>query len=101
MEFNIDFILDLGKTLSLLLVMVFIEGVISGRPDGKWPGLIFASFIAVVSVGVWLVSGSFQYFLFMMVPTALCFFVYFISRRNVAKGRGFHPEEEEEEQTLQ
>lgn len=97
MGLDIEFILSLGKTLSLLLVMVFVEGVISGRPDGKWPGLIFASFIALVSVFVWVISGSFQYFLFMMVPTGLCFLVYYVSRRNVAKGRGYHAEEEEED----
>lgn len=95
MDFNIDFLLEFGKTLSLLFVIIFVEGVISGRPDGKWPGLFFASFIALVSVVVWLVSRSFQYFLIMMVPTALCFFVYYISRRNVAKGLGYHPEDEE------
>ncbi len=95
MDFDIDFMLELGKTLSLLFVIIFIEGVISGRPDGKWPGLLFASFIGVISIIVWAVSRSFQYFLFMLVPTAICFFVYYISRRNVAKGLGYHPEEEE------
>ena len=89
MGFDIDFMLELGKTLSLLFVIIFIEG------DGKWPGLLFASFIGVISIIVWAVSRSFQYFLFMLVPTAICFFVYYISRRNVAKGLGYHPEEEE------
>lgn len=97
MGIDIDFILGMGKVLSLLMVIVFIEGVVSGRPDGKWPGFLFASLIAVISVAVGLISHSFQYFMFMMVPTALCFFVYYVSRRNVARGGGFHPEEEEEE----
>lgn len=95
MGFDIEFILALGKTLSLLFVIIFVEGVISGRPDGKWPGLVFASFIAAVSIVVGLVTRSYQYFLIMMVPTALCFLVYYVSRRNVAKGRGYHPDEDE------
>ena len=90
-----DFLLEFGKTLSLLFVIIFVEGVISGRQDGKWPGLVFAIFIALVSVAVGLISRSVLYFLFMMVPTGLCFFVYYISRRNVANGGGYHREEDE------
>lgn len=96
MSFDIDFLLEIGKTLSLLFVIIFVEGVVSGRPDGKVPGLLFACFMALVSVAVWVVSGSLQYFLFMLVPTALCFLVYYVSRRNVAKGLGYHPEEFDE-----
>lgn len=95
MKIDIDFILAVGKTLSMLIVLVFIEGVISARPNGKWPGLAFAVLIAAVSVAVGLFSHSFAYFLFMLVPTTLCFLAYFVTRRNVAKGLAHNPEEEE------
>lgn len=92
---NLDFIFDVGQTLSLLFVIIFIEGVISGRPKGKWPGFLFACGMALITVIVGLVSKNFSYVLIMMVPTGLCFLVYFVSRRNVALGKGYRPEEED------
>ena len=91
---DMEFFMEIGKTLSLLFVMIFFEGVISGRKNGKWPGFLFATMIFVISIIVGVVNHSGLYFLFMMVPTAICYFVYFVSRRNVARGGGYQGDDQ-------
>lgn len=81
-----DFIFEVGQTVSLFLAIIFMEGVLSAKTKTIWPGLLFACVMLAISIAVGVIFQSRDYFFYMMVPTLLCFLAFFISRRNIAKG---------------
>ena len=92
---NIEFILALGKALSLVLCMVFIEGIVASRPTGKVIGLILPILMLVLSVWVFFMWKNAIYFILVFVPAALCWFIYYICRRSIKNGTALCLIEEE------
>lgn len=48
----LGFLYDLGCTLSLFVLVVFMEGVIATRKNAKWTGLILPVVLLIISVFV-------------------------------------------------
>lgn len=83
-------ILSYGQMVSLFLVLVLFEGMIAAKSEGPVPGLIFIGLVFLLAIGVGIGFGEFTYFLFMLVPVAMCFLAFYIARKtrakNIAKG---------------
>lgn len=92
---NIDFFLALGKVISLVLCMVFIEGVVASRPNGKWTGIILPVFMLVLSIWVLFMWKNAIYFILAFAPAVLCWFIYYICRRSIKNGTALNLKEEE------
>ena len=78
-----DFIVALGHALSLLVLVVFTEGVIAMRQSAKWTGLILPFILTIIAVVLLFVEKV--YFGYMMLPVVLAFATYFFSRSLVEK----------------
>ena len=78
-------ILSYGQMLSIVLVLVVFEGVISAMSKTATPGLVFLGLVVLLAVGVGIGFGEFTYFLFMLIPAFLCFIAFVVSRKNRAK----------------
>lgn len=92
---DIEFILALGKVLSLVLCMVFIEGVVASRPNGKWTGVILPIIMMLLSIWVYFTWKNWIYFILVFGPALLCFFIYYICRRSIKIGTALTLSEEE------
>lgn len=82
----LDFLYDLGCTVSLFVLVVFMEGVIATRKNAKWTGLILPAALLVISVFVGAYMHDLSAFLFLLIPVALCVATYGFSRHQVKKG---------------
>lgn len=82
----LGFLYDLGCTLSLFVLVVFMEGVIATRKNAKWTGLILPVVLLIISVFVGAYMHDLGAFLFLLIPVVLCLGTYFFSRRQVKKG---------------
>lgn len=91
---NVEFFLALGKVLSLVLCMVFIEGVVASRTNGKLTGLILPALMVLLSVWVYSTWKNWIYFILVFGPALLCWFIYFICRRSIKNGTALQLEEE-------
>ena len=94
--FNIDFFLALGKVISLVLCMVFIEGVVASRLNGKWTGMILPVIMLVLSVWVFFMWKNAIYFALVFAPALLSWFIYYICRRSIKNGTALSCMEDEE-----
>ena len=81
----LEVILSYGQLLSLFLVLIVFEGVISAKAETSLPGLVFILLIVLLGVGIGIGFGDIAYFLFMLIPAFLCLFVFYITRRTRAK----------------
>ena len=83
-------ILSYGQLISLFLVLVIFEGMIAAKSETGKPGLVFIGLIFLLAIGVGVYFREFTFFLFMLIPVAMCLVAYYISRRtrakNIAKG---------------
>lgn len=82
----LGFLYDLGCTLSLFVLVVFMEGVIATRKNAKWTGLILPVVLLIISVFVGAYMHDLGAFLFLLIPVVLCLGTYFFFRRQVKKG---------------
>lgn len=89
-------ILSYGQVLSLFLVFVILEGVISAKTVSPWPGLVFAFGMVAFSAFLGFIFHDISFFWYMMIPTALCFIAYFVTRWNRRKNikKGLHYNED-------
>lgn len=89
-------ILSYGQLISLFLVLVIFEGMIAAKSETAKPGLIFIGLIFLLAVGVGAYFGEFTFFLFMLIPVAMCVIAFWLSRRtrakNIAKGAVYNAE---------
>lgn len=92
---DVEFILGIGKLISLVLCMVFIEGVIASRPNGKWLGILLPIFMVLLSVWVLFTWKNFVYFILVFAPALLCCFIYHICRRAIKNGTALSLSQEE------
>lgn len=94
---DVEFILAVGKASSIVIAMVFIEGIVSSRPNSssKWIGIILPVIMTFVSVWVYVTWNDFTYFLFVFGPALLCWFIYFICQRSLKNGTAVSLNEEE------
>lgn len=92
---DIEFILALGKVLSLVLCMVFIEGVVASRPNGRWTGVILPIIMMLLSIWVYFTWKNWIYFILVFGPALLCCFIYYICRRSIKTGTALTLSEEE------
>ncbi len=92
---NVEFFLALGKVISLVLCMVFIEGVVASRPKGKWIGMILPVLMLLLSVWVFFTWKNTLYFIFVFAPALLCWFIYYICRRSIKNGTALSLQEDE------
>ena len=92
----LEIVLSYGQVLSLFLVFVIFEGVISAKTVSPWPGLVFAFGMVALSALIGFIFHDIHFFGFMMVPTALCFLAYFFTRWNRRKNikKGLHYNED-------
>ena len=78
----LEVVLSYGQMISLFLVFVIFEGMIAAKSETAKPGLV------AVFVGVMFHDISF--FVFMLIPVAMCLIAFFIARKtrekNIAKG---------------
>ena len=83
----LEVVLSYGQMISLFLVFVIFEGMIAAKSETAKPGLVFI-FLLAVFVGVMFHDISF--FVFMLIPVAMCLIAFFIARKtrekNIAKG---------------
>jgi len=77
-----DVILEYGQTVSLLLVLIVMEGVIAAKSVTPWPGLLYAFGMVIFSILMGIGFHDVHFFGYMMIPTLLCFVVFFFTRRN-------------------
>lgn len=82
-KIDMDFIVALGHALSLLVLVIFTEGVIAMRQNAKWTGLILPFILLGIAVALIFVEKV--YFGYMMIPVVLSFATYFFSRNLVEK----------------
>lgn len=101
MSIDLDFILALGKTLSLVVAMVFGEGIIASKQKGGKIGLILPVCMVALALAVYFIWKEWSYFWFVLLPTILCWAIYFACRWSVRNGTGI-PDVlyEEENETL-
>lgn len=92
---DIEFILGVGKLISLVLCMVFIEGVVASRPNGKWSGMLLPIFMVLLSVWVFFTWKNLVYFILVLIPAILCCFIYHICRRSIKNGTALSLNQEE------
>ncbi|WP_313528688.1 hypothetical protein [Anaerotignum sp.] len=94
---DIEFFLALGKVLSLVLCMVFIEGVVASRPNpnAKWTGLILPVIMVLLSIWVYFTWKNWIYFILVFGPALLCWFIYYVCRRSIKNGTALSLQEEE------
>ncbi|MDD3393525.1 MAG: hypothetical protein EOM28_07340 [Clostridia bacterium] len=92
---DIEFILAIGKVISLILCMVFIEGVVASRLNGKWTGMLLPTIMVLLSVWVLATWRNGIYFLLVLAPALLCWFIYFMCRRSIKNGTALCLQEEE------
>lgn len=93
---DMDFILALGKTISLVVCMIFIEGVIASRPKAQYTGLILPVLMLLLSVWVYATWHNWIYFIMVFGPALLCWFIYYICRRSLRNGSALTLQEDEE-----
>ena len=81
----LEVVLSYGQMISLFLVFVIFEGMIAAKSETAKPVLVF---LLAVFVGVMFHDISF--FVFMLIPVAMCLIAFFIARKtrekNIAKG---------------
>lgn len=92
---DIEFILAIGKVISLVLCMVFIEGVVASRLNGKWTGMVLPMIMVLLSVWVLATWRNGIYFILVFAPALLCWFIYFMCRRSIKNGTALCLQEEE------
>ncbi len=66
---DIEFCLAVGKVISLVVCMVFIEGVVASRPNGKWTGAILPVFMLLLSFWVFFMWKNAIYFILVLAPS--------------------------------
>lgn len=83
-------ILSYGQLISLFLVLMLFEGVIAAKTDTAKPGLIFIGLVFLLAIAVGVGFGEFIYFVFMLIPVAMCYLAFYIAKRtrrkNIEKG---------------
>lgn len=94
---DIDFILGIGKYISLIGCMVFIEGIVASRLNAKWLGIILPCMLMVLSLWIFVMWKNFVYFSLVFAPAMLGWFIYFMCRRSIRNGTALTLCEDEEE----
>ncbi len=92
---DIEFILGLGKLISLVVCMVFIEGVVASRANGKWTGLILPIVMVLLSIWILLTWKNWIYFILVFSPALLSWFIFYICRRSIKNGTALGLNQEE------
>ena len=92
---DIEFILGVGKLLSLVVCMVFIEGVVASRPNGKMFGLILPIFMLLLSIWTLATWKNWVYFILVFSPALLSWFIFYICRRSIKNGTALGLNQEE------
>ena len=86
----LEVILSYGQTISLFLVFMIFEAVIAAKSETAKPGLVFIGLVFLLAVGLGFLFKDITFFLYMLIPVALCFIAFFIARktraRNIEKG---------------
>ena len=78
-------VLSYGQLISLFLVLMLFEGMIAAKTETAKPGLIFIGLVFLLAIGVGIGFGEFIYFVFMLIPVAMCYLAFYIARRTRAK----------------
>ncbi|MBQ9092158.1 MAG: hypothetical protein IJY52_07825 [Anaerotignum sp.] len=78
-------ILSYGQLISLFLVLMIFEAMIAAKSETAKPGLVFIGLTVLLAVFVGYYFGDFHFFLFMLIPVAMCFLAFYIARRQRAK----------------
>ena len=91
-----EVILSYGQTLSLFLVFVIMEGMISAKSESPVPGLVFILLTVLTGVGLGFIFHDIGFFFYMLVPAVLSLIAFFFTRRNRRKNieKGMHYNEE-------
>jgi hypothetical protein len=92
---DIEFILGVGKLISLVVCMVFIEGVVASRPNGKWIGLILPIIMVLLSIWILLTWKNWVYFILVFSPALLSWFIFYVCRRSIKNGTALGLNQEE------
>ncbi len=78
-------ILSYGQMLSLFLVLMVFEGVIAAKTEKAWPGLVFIGLVLALAAGMGIAYDDIHFFLYMLIPVAMCIGAFCFSRHNRAK----------------
>jgi len=91
-----EVILSYGQMFSMFLVLMIFEGVIAAKTESNWPGLIFMLLIVLLGAGMSYAYHDFSFFLYMMIPVAMCLCAFIFSKRsrkkNIARGARYNEE---------
>ncbi len=82
-----EIILSYGQTLSLYLVFVIMEGMISAKsetavPGLVFPGLVFIGLTLLLGVGLGFIFHDIGFFFYMLIPAVLSLIAFYFTRRN-------------------
>ena len=84
----LEVVLSYGQMISLFLVFVIFEGMIAA--ETAKPGLVFIFLVFLLAVFVGVMFHDISFFVFMLIPVAMCLIAFFIARKtrekNIAKG---------------
>ncbi|MBR4283372.1 MAG: hypothetical protein IKT48_01520 [Anaerotignum sp.] len=80
-----EIILSYGQTLSLYLVFVIMEGMISAKSETAVPGLVFIGLTLLLGVGLGFIFHDIGFFFYMLVPAVLSLIAFYFTRRNRRK----------------
>jgi len=94
---DMELILGLGKFISLVSCMVFIEGLAASRPTKKatYYGLILPIIMTAVTIGTHMVWREWIYTVLVLVPSILCWTIYYFCRRSIRNGTALSLQEDE------
>ncbi len=90
------FYMSLFRYITLVLSLIFLEGYISGYDSMKKFALIMPIGIGIIGVVVLALTHDFIYFIMIMIPDLLFWFVYRIGRNFVANEKATIVVENEE-----
>ena len=86
----LEVVLSYGQMISLFLVFVIFEGMIAAKSETAKPGLVFIFLVFLLAVFVGVIFHDISFFVFMLIPVAMCLIAFFIARKtrekNIAKG---------------
>ncbi|MFI3174183.1 MAG: hypothetical protein R3Y53_03140 [Bacillota bacterium] len=81
---NGGFYMSLFRYVTLVLSLIFLEGYISGYDSMKKYALIMPIGIAIIGFVVLALTNDFIYFIMIMIPDFIFWFVYRVGRKFVA-----------------
>ena len=86
----LEVVLSYGQMISLFLVFVIFEGMIAAKSETAKPGLVFIFLVFLLAVFVGVIFHVISFFVFMLIPVAMCLIAFFVARKtrekNIAKG---------------